>query len=134
VSYLSPIASLRQGLSLATRLHFDFYSEAKQDNGEVSGLRTIDIQRLDKRQANEYELFSQLVSEYQVPEALRYSSFPQAVLLSAHPKPDLCHVKCLLAWIIVHSTSPHLACIIGFDCLPTAMIACFMFTLLHKLA
>lgn len=76
-------------MSLATRLHFDFYSEAKRDNGEVSGLKTIDILRLDKRQANEYELFSQLVSEYQVPEDLRYSSSLQAVLLSAHPAPDV---------------------------------------------
>ncbi|KAL0033594.1 hypothetical protein WJX79_006288 [Trebouxia sp. C0005] len=66
-------SAVNEGLSLATRLHFDFYSEAKQDNGEVSGLKTIDIQRLDKRQANEYELLSQLVSEYQVPEALRFT-------------------------------------------------------------
>ncbi|DBB00800.1 TPA: hypothetical protein ACH3X1_000730 [Trebouxia sp. C0004] len=66
-------SAVNEGLSLATRLHFDFYSEAQQDNREVSGLKTIDIQRLDKHQANDYGLLSQLVSEYQVPEPLRFT-------------------------------------------------------------
>lgn len=60
-----------QGLALATRLHLEFYSEAKQDDGEVSGLKTIDMPRLDQHQGNEHELFCRLVTEYHVPESLR---------------------------------------------------------------
>lgn len=137
-SQRSLIISFCQGLSLATRLHFDFYSEAKQDNGEVSGLKTIDIQRLDKHQANEYELLSQLVSEHQVPEPLRYSTVPCKLCCCQHTRGLMfCHVKSLLALIIArdNSASHHLACcIIGFDCLSTAMIPCYVFTLLHKMA
>jgi len=73
---------------------------------------------LDKRQANEYELLSQLVSEYQVPEALRYSTFPYKLHCCQHAQGLMfCHVKWLLALLILHLASPHLACcIIGFDC------------------
>lgn len=57
---------------MATRLRLEFYSEAKQDDGEVSGLKTIDMPRLDQHQGSEHELFCRLVTEYHVPESLRY--------------------------------------------------------------
>ena len=58
---------------MATRLHFEFYSEAKQGDGWASGLKTIDIPRVDQSHGSEHELFCQLVTEHQVPEALRYA-------------------------------------------------------------
>lgn len=60
-----------QGLNLATRLHFEFYSETRQDSGGISGLQTIDMQRLDQSSASEQDLFCQLVTEYNVPQQLR---------------------------------------------------------------
>ena len=61
-----------QGISLATHLHFEFYSEAKPDSAEASGLQVIDVPRLDQQPGNEYDIFCQLVKQYNVPEAIRY--------------------------------------------------------------
>ena len=60
-----------QGISQATRLHFGFYSEARQDSGDVSGLRTIGIPQFDKIAASEHDIFCQIVKEHQVPQSLR---------------------------------------------------------------
>ena len=72
-----------QGVSLATRLHFEFYSEAKQDQGDITGQRIIDLQRLDQKSASEHDLFCQLVNEYQVPQTLRYVSRNRLCILGS---------------------------------------------------
>lgn len=78
-----------QGLALATRLHLEFYSEAKQGDGEVSGLKMIDMPRLDQHHGNEHELFCRFVTEYHVPESLRYRVL-------------CCKVTCCTRWHIVY--------------------------------
>lgn len=74
--------SLMQGLALATRLHFEFYSEAQPDAAEGPGLQVIDVPRLDQQPGNEYDIFCQLIKQYNVPEALRYKPSPQTDMCS----------------------------------------------------
>ena len=70
--HLTRLLLLLQGLSLATHLHFEFYSEANADSGESPGLQVIDVPRLDQHPGNDHEIFCQLVMQYKVPEAIRY--------------------------------------------------------------
>lgn len=69
---------LKPYLHLGTKLHFEFYEEAKAGaSGEPSsttargsapgGLRVIDLEALDKYPEDEQEIFRQLISRYSVP-------------------------------------------------------------------
>lgn len=72
ISSVSKAQVTLQGLPLATRLHFEFYSEADPESAEAPGLQIIDMPRLNQHPGNEYEIFCQLVKQYKVPETLRY--------------------------------------------------------------